>query len=106
MDIKLTYHDKIYTSPGITEKDLLRIRRKLDRTPLKCDVYLITAGSSKENILEFYHCRQLRQEQYGTHIPHVIGIAGTYEEAVGLIKNLFCECLEVRGDCHLREFLA
>lgn len=105
MALKLIYHHKMYYSDSISERELEKIKRQLEKKPLLCNVYLITPAANKKDLLEFYHSGQLAQKYYQNHPPYVIGIAQNYGEAVLLVQNLVQECLDSRGDCALREYL-
>lgn len=105
MAFKLTYHHKLYHSDSITENELEKMKKKLEKNPLFCNVYLIVPAGNEKDLLEFYHSRQLAQAYYRDHSPYIIGIARNYGEAVLLVQQLVQECLNERGDCALREYL-
>ena len=105
MALKLTYHHKLYHSDSISERELEKIKKQLEKKLFFCNVYLITPAANTNDLLEFYHSRQLKQKYYQKHPPYVIGITRTYGEAVLMVQKMVQECLDSRGDCALREYL-
>ncbi len=105
MALKIQYHNKLYFSDTISERELLKIRKQLSKKPLLSNVYLITPADNDNDLLQFFHSRQLAQFYYKNRPLHIIGITRTYQEAVLLLQKLVQECLDTRGDCSLREYL-
>lgn len=105
MTISLTYSSRLYLGESIRREKLDKIKKKLERNPLLSGVFLITLSRNASDQLEIYAAKQLAQRYYRKYPPHVIGIAGSQEEAVALVKQLAQECLDARGDCALKEYL-
>ena len=77
MALGIAYHPNLYLGESIRKK-------KLDR---------------------IYEAKQLCQQYYNKYPPHVIGIAGSREEALQMIEQMAKECFRARGDCALKEYL-
>lgn len=105
MSISLTYRPELYLGDSINGKKLDKIMKKLEKKPLFSDVFLITVSRNASDQLDIFAARQLVQTYYKKHPPHVVGIAGSHEEAVELVEQLVQECLKARGDCALKEYL-
>lgn len=105
MAIQLTYYQKLYTGYGIPAEKLDKLKKKLEKHPALANVYLITNARNGIDQLEIYHSGLLEQRYYQKNPPYIIGIVKTYAEAVAVIEQIVKECLDVRGDCALREYL-
>lgn len=105
MSVLLTYRTKLYLGDSINEKKLDKILKKLENKPLFSGVFLITVSRNASDQLDIFSARQLVQTYYKKFPPHVVGIAGSHEEAVKLVEQLVQECLKARGDCALKEYL-
>lgn len=105
MTISLTYAPRLYLGESINREKLDKIKKKLEKKPYFSSVFLITLSRNASDQLEIYAARQLSQSYYRKNPPHVIGIAGSHEEAVALVEQMVRECLEARGDCALKEYL-
>ena len=105
MAIMLEYHPKLYLGDSINEKKLDKIKKKLESKPLTTGVFLITMSQNSYDQLDIFSARFLVQRYYMKNPPYVVGIAGSHEEAVAMVEQLVQECLNVRGDCALKEYL-
>lgn len=105
MLLKLRYHSSLYIGESISGKKLDRIKKNLEAHPVKCRLFLVTTSQNATDQLEIYSSSQLVSSYYKKNPPFVVGIAGNYEEAVGLVERLVQDCLRVRGDCALKEYL-
>ena len=105
MAIQITYHRKLYLGESIDRKKLDKIKKKLENKPLLSGVFVITIARNPSDQLEIYDAKQLAQKYYEKNPPLVVGIAGSYDEAINTIQQLVKECLEKRGDCALKEYL-
>lgn len=105
MTISLTYHPGLYLGESIRKEKLDKIKKRLENKPLFSGVFLITLSRNASDQLEIYAAKQLAQSYYRKNPPYVIGLAGSYEEAVTMVEQLVQECLKARGDCALKEYL-
>ncbi|MCM1189090.1 MAG: hypothetical protein NC541_07305 [bacterium] len=105
MAVNLMYHPGLYLGESIPVKKLDKIKRKLENRPLFAGVFLIALSRNPRDQLEIYEAGQLAQRYYMNNPPYIVGIAGDYNEAVGLVERLVQECLRERGDCALKEYL-
>jgi len=105
MSLGLIYHPALYLGESISGKKLDKIKKKLENKPLLSGVYLVTLSRNASDQLEIYHAGQLAQSYYQKNPPCVVGIAGSRDEALALVKRIVGECLRARGDCKLKEYL-
>lgn len=103
---KIKFYDKLYLSEIISEKNLGKLKRKLEKKPILANVYLIVPASNPEDQLDIFDAKQLTQSYYKDTCFTVIGIAADYDEALQLVEQIVQECLNERGDCKLREYLS
>lgn len=102
---KLQYLPELYLGESIPAGKLDRIKHKLEKHPIRAGVYLIVTAPNGVDPLEIYSAKLLAWPYYRKHPPFVVGIAGSYEEAVGIIEKMVLECWRTRGDCALKEYL-
>lgn len=105
MSGKLEYHHRLYLGASISESKLDKIKKTLEKHPLRSNVFLITISKNASDQLEIFSAKQLVQSYYNKYPVYVIGISSDYEEAVEMIEKIVQECLKVRGDCALKEYL-
>ena len=105
MERKYTYAPKLYLGESISEKKLDKIKKRLERKPLRASVYLLTLAHNPDDQLEFFDARQMAQRHFEGYVPYVIGIAADWDEAAALVERIVQECLKERGDCALKEYL-
>ena len=102
---KLKYHRRLYLGTGILESKLDKIKKTLEKHPLRSNVFLIVISRNASDQLEIFSAKQLVQNYYNKYPVYVIGIASDYEDAVEMIEKIVQECLKARGDCALKEYL-
>ena len=105
MTLRVAYHPQLYLGESIDVKKLDKIKRKLESKPYFSSIFLVAASRNASDQLEIYEAKQLAQSYYKKYPPYVVGIAGSWQEAVELVKKIVEECLESRGDCALKEYL-
>lgn len=105
MAIKLNYRPELYLGEGMKEKNLDKIKKKLETRPLFSGVFLISISRNVSDQLEIYDAKQLSWKYYQKNPPYIVGIADDWQEAVTLVEKMVEDCLHVRGDCELKEYL-
>ena len=66
---------------------------------------MITLSKNPYDQLEIYEAKYLAQNYYKKNPPYVIGIAGSYEEAVSIIRQIAEETVAVQGNGRIKEYL-
>jgi len=105
MTLKVVYHPQLYLGESINVEKLDKIKKKLERRPYFSSVFLLASSRSRYDQLEIYEAKQLAHSYYQKYPPYIVGIAGSWMEAVELVKKIVEECLESRGDLALKEYL-
>lgn len=104
---KITYRYQLYLSDSINYGDIFKIKRTLNTSPLRADVYLITRSINEEDQLDIFHSKYLPQKFYNRHDKslHVFGITKTKDEALSLVEKIAQECVQARGDANIIKYL-
>ena len=105
MKIALDYHPKLYLGDSIDGKKLDKLKKKLENRPLTTNCFVIALSRNQEDQLDILSAKLFVQRYYRKNPPFVVGIAGNREEAFLLVEKLARECMAVRGDCALKEYL-
>jgi mannitol/fructose-specific phosphotransferase system IIA component len=98
----MTFYQHLYVGQSIRKPD--RIKKKLKKYAKLPKVYVIAYNSDTKQ-LEFYHSILLQQWYYKEHSPYIIGIAGSEEEAVELIRQILEETVRNTGGTDLVAYL-
>lgn len=105
MAIRLSYRPELYLGEGIKGKKLDKIKKNLENKPLFSGVFLISISRNPSDQLDIYDAKQLSWRYYQKNPPYIVGIADDWQEAVALVAQMVEDCLRVRGDCELKEYL-
>ncbi len=91
---------------GETIKKPNKVKSKLKRHAKQLRVYVIMLSTGDDQ-LEICHSILLEQPFYRKkeNIPYVIGIAGSYDEAVGLVCRIANEAVSQNGNADLKRYL-
>ncbi|MBR1931263.1 MAG: hypothetical protein IJ833_07310 [Lachnospiraceae bacterium] len=105
MGEKIVFCDKVYLGKGMNRKKLDKLKKKIETKPLLCGEYLIAIPENPNSQLDILQARQLVQDYYSRYPLRVVGVASNYDEALEIVERIVQECLRVRGDCALKEYL-
>lgn len=105
MAVNLTYRRELYLGESIRAEKLDKIKKKLETRPSRAGEIIIAVSGNSSDQLDIYAAKQLARRYYEKYPPYVVGIAGSYDEAVKLVERMALECLRERGDCALKEYL-
>ncbi|MCI8357914.1 MAG: hypothetical protein HFI51_07195 [Lachnospiraceae bacterium] len=91
---------------GDTIKNPNKIKRKLKRHAKQLSVFVLLRASGKDQ-LEICHSIVLEQPYYHKkeNAPYVVGIAGSYEEALALVCRITEEAVKKNGNADLKRYL-
>lgn len=81
------------------------IIRKLNEGRLMTSTYIITLAKGEQNHLEFYSSLLLAQKFFSAEKALVIGIAGSYDEAVVLVEEITREVYDKTKGCDIRSYI-
>lgn len=102
---KLLFSPRLYFGEGMGPDDLEKLKEKLFHRPLLSNVFLLLLPENDSDQIEFISSKYLVQGYYAEHSLKVVGIAGSREDAISLILKMTEDCLSIRRDCKLKEFL-
>lgn len=100
----MKFYKKLYI--GDTIKKPNKVKRKLKNHAKQLKIYVIILSTGTDQ-LEICHSMLLGQPFYKEkdNIPFVIGIAGNYDEAVGLVCRIATEAVAKNGNADLKHYL-
>jgi hypothetical protein len=101
----IDFSPNLYYGEGLGSKDLEKLSDKLCTKPLLTNLFLLILPENPSDQVDILSSRYLAQPFYGEHPLKVVGIANSREDAISLIIQMTEDCLAVRKDCLLREFL-
>lgn len=100
----MKFYKNLYIGDTIKKPNKIKRKLKCHAKRLKVFVILISSGNDQ---LEICHSMVLEQPYYRKkeNEPYVIGIAGNYEEAVGLVCRIAEETVKKNGNADLKQYL-
>lgn len=100
----MKFYKNLYIGDTIKEPD--KIKRKLRRHAKQLKIFVLLLASGDDQI-EICHNTLLAQPYYKKkeNEPFVIGIAGSYEEAVALVCQITKEAVAQNGNADLKQYL-
>lgn len=101
--MKIECYEKLYKSKEIKKSRVLKDLREGKYSPF---LYIITLAESKQNQLEFFAASMLHQEKYQKETLYVIGLAGSYIQAVELVRKITQDVLSETGTTDIRSYFS
>lgn len=89
--------DRPYASEAVKSK-ISSIKWKTACGIGMTNVHFITLADSKSDLFDIYPAAVFKQKNIRKSDRVILGIAGDHKSAVGLIKEMICECLENNKD--------
>ncbi|MCM1047487.1 MAG: hypothetical protein NC433_03585 [Clostridiales bacterium] len=91
---------------GDTIKNPNQVKRKIKHHARQLNVFVIMLASG-DNQLEICHSMLIRQPFYKKkeNAPYIIGIAGSYDEAVEIVCRITQEAVVQNGNADLKGYL-
>ena len=102
--MRIKCYCELYTGAGMEPKKNQMIQNLMERKLFPA-VYVLTLPAGEKNQLEFFSSLELRQPAYDEKEVFVVGIAGSYDEAVYLIETIAEEVLEKTKTTNIRAFI-
>lgn len=81
-----------------------RFKKKIKKGSLFTGAYVVCLPENKDEPLEYYSARLLKQDYYKRHDITVLGIAADETEAIGIVNDIVKDCIDKTGTLNLREF--
>lgn len=99
----MKWTDHLYVGETV-RKRLGLIRKRLDQGRTDVGHYLITISSLPHEQLDIISTTFLASGKKRNELPEVVGVAGSYKEALALIRNMTEDCYNLTGDADLRGY--
>ncbi|MDO4478348.1 MAG: hypothetical protein Q4B73_04805 [Lachnospiraceae bacterium] len=100
----MTWYPELYIGDSIRGR-IRRARQKLEAGRPVFGLYLVTYATSPHNELDILNATFLMQKMVRDRLPEIVGVAGSYEEALALVLQITEECLMATGEAHLADYL-
>jgi hypothetical protein len=101
----MIWYDDLFLGESISRRRMRRMVRKVRARSLWNRGYLLTLPANPDNLLDIVSVQVVRQRAYPKRRLYVIGLAGSYEEALELAGEILSGLYAARGDFKLREFI-
>lgn len=101
----LNWYDKLYIGNGLGYFRLKKMKSDLDAGRPVGGCYLVTLASNPVDQLEIISSAYLLQKTLYARTPMVVGIAGSYDDAVQLVVQITEEAVQKLGRADLRAYL-
>lgn len=98
----MKFYKKLYI--GKTIKKPALVKWKLAHGAGQLKIYVITLAAGND-LLEIYHCAFLQQKFYKKYPPFIVGIAGSYDEAVSLVTEIVEEVYANTGGYAVKDYI-
>lgn len=100
----MKWYKNLYVGESISHKTK-RVKWKIIHNAGQVDIYVITLASNPKNLLDLIPSWELMQKYYPKKDKYVIGLAGSYEEAIELAARIICEVYEATGTFRIRDYI-
>lgn len=99
----MEWYPRLYIGKSVNNPD--KLIHKLQKHSRFLNAFVIILSRNPSDQLEIHKACYLSQKYYREHPPYVIGIAGDYDEAVELVRQIAEEAYALKGNCRLKEYL-
>lgn len=100
----LEWYKNLYVGDNV-KKNKSSIIRKINHKKATFGIYLITAASNPENLLEIIAANQLLMPMQRKLCPVIVGIAGDYTEALEIVQKIITETYQAEKNTDVRRYL-
>lgn len=99
----MEWYPRLYIGESVRRPD--KLIHKLKKHNKFLDAYVIVLSRNASDQLEIHKAGYFSQSYYRKNPPYVIGLAGSYDEAVGIVIKIAEETYAAQGNCRLKEYL-
>lgn len=100
----MRYAKHLYLTEEMEERKA-RILQKLQKRKLQREVFLLAITNQGEGYLEIVSSLELLQSSYPSEKLFIVGLAGDYEDALELVRQITEEVYHQTGDTRIVEYL-
>ncbi len=83
----MTFADNLYVGESIKHKSE-RILSRMEQNKFLMEVFCITKASNPNNLYDIYNYLEFKQPYYKDKPIHILGIAGSKQEAMELVASM------------------
>lgn len=83
----MEFAQKLYIGPSIYHKKE-RIFERIEQGKVILSLYCITKAGNSIDLYDIYSYRELKQDYYKQHPVVILGLAGSKEEAIGIVATM------------------
>ena len=102
-DLEMEWSEHLYTGRAAS-RHASKIRRKLNKGDPVIGEYLITLSAHPGGQLDIIRTESLIFPYIRSHLPVVVGMAGSREEARELVVRMLGDCLKESGNADLKSY--
>lgn len=99
----MKFHRELYVGDSIRNCALVKWKLKHHAGQIRVFVITLSGGTDQ---LEIFHCAFLQQKYYKRFPPCIVGIAGSYGEALELVRRMTEDVYTKTGNCQLKEYFS
>lgn len=100
----MRWYKDLYTGESIRRRQK-KVKWKILHNAGQLHVYVITLASNPENLLDIIPSRELLQKRYPSRTLCVVGLAGSYEEALEVAGHIVSEVYSATGEFDIRGYI-
>lgn len=100
----MKWYKDLYVGESISHK-VDKIKWKINHNAGTLSIYIIALASNPQNMLDIIPTRELLQKAYPKKEMRIIGLAGSYNEAIELVRKIVEETYNVTGNANVRYYL-
>lgn len=89
----MVFADELYIGDSIRRRKE-RVVERMKQGKFVYSIYCVTKASNGRDLYDIYRYEELRQPYYKKHPVTILGIAGSWEEAVGLVVGMLKPLIE------------
>ena len=100
----MKFIEQLYVSKSI--KNTKRVIWKLKHNIGQIKIYIVSISSHPADQLDIYHCSVMQQKFFRKDKNFtIVALTASHDEAVAYVQCVVEDCLKVRGDVNLEEYL-
>ena len=84
----MTWYDELYVGESIVHKTK-RVKWKIDHNAGQIGIYVIAPASNDKNLLDIIPAAELLQKGYPKKDLKIAGLAGSYDEALAIVDEVY-----------------
>ena len=98
----MKFYKNLYVGESIHKP--AKVKWKLAHGAGQLKIYVIALAGG-DDLLEIYHCAFLQQKFYKKYPPYIVGVAGSYKEAVSLVQTIIEDVYANTGSYAVKDYI-